>query len=143
MAGKNIGSFATNPDVELIHKLQTAIENLLWFSEAEYPWQIYYWHDANIFSENILRQQNGYGTSTKIAVQELNAFFAPATRQEAWHNEAEQIEVRRYLALVDLLKTSLSNLRVYWLGDVEFDIYVVGETSHRAIAGLVTKAVAT
>ena len=143
MAGKNIGTFETNPDVELIHRLQTATENLPWFSEAEYPWQIYYWHDADTFNENTLRQQNGYGATTKIAVQELNSFFSPATRQEAWHNEAEQIEVRRYLALVDLLKTSLSNLRVYWLGDVEFDIYVVGETPHKAIAGLETKAVAT
>ncbi|MEL6578531.1 MAG: nuclease A inhibitor family protein [Cyanobacteria bacterium J06621_12] len=143
MADKNLSSFETNPDSELIHGLQTATDNLLWFSEAEYPWQIYYWHDADTFSGNTLLQQNGYSATTKIAIQELNSFFDPALRQEPWHNEAEQIEVRRYAALVDLLKTSLSNLRVYLLGDVNLDVYVVGETRHKAIAGLITKAVIT
>ena len=43
MPDPNNSSLDTIPDRELIQKLQTATQNLLWLSEAEYPWQIFYW----------------------------------------------------------------------------------------------------
>jgi hypothetical protein len=133
----------THPDRELIKQLELATNDLLWFSEAEYPIQVVYWHDANNFTQDTLLQQYQYPPDTKITMQELHTFFATATKQETWHNEAEQAQVARYQALVNLMAENLKDIKVYLLGDVEIAAYILGTTEHLAIAGLTTKIVAT
>jgi hypothetical protein len=71
------------PDQELIKQLELATTDLLWFSEAEYPIHVVYWHDANNFTQDTLLQQYHYPPGTKIVTQEFYAFFATATKQEA------------------------------------------------------------
>jgi hypothetical protein len=133
----------THLDRELIKQLELATKDLLWFSEAEYPIQVIYWHDAANFTQNTLLQQYDYPPDTKITMQEFAAFFASATKQEVWHNEAEQTQVARYQALVELMAENLKDIKVYLLGDIEIAAYILGTTEHLAIAGLATRIVAT
>ncbi|MBW4536750.1 MAG: nuclease A inhibitor family protein [Pleurocapsa minor HA4230-MV1] len=133
----------TDPDRELIKQLESATTDLLWFSEAEYPIQVVYWHDAANFTLDTLLQQHDYPPDTKVAMPEFSAFFAVATKQETWHNEAEQAQVLRYQTLVNLMANNLTNIKVYLLGDIEIDAYILGTTPQMAIAGLATRIVAT
>jgi hypothetical protein len=133
----------THRDRELIRQLELATNDLLWFSEAEYPIHVVYWHDANNFAQDTLLKQFNYPPDTKIAMQEFAAFFATATKQEAWHNEAEQAQVLRYQALVNLMAENLKDIKAYLLGDVEIAAYILGTTEDLAIAGLSTQIVAT
>ena len=143
MPDPNNSSLDTIPDRELIQKLQTATQNLLWLSEAEYPWQIFYWQDIDTFNENILLQQNDYSSDTKIVIQQLSFFFEPAIKQDDWHNDTEKEEVRRYQLLVDLITANLTDIKVYLLEEIEIQAYVLGTTEHNAIAGINTKIVRT
>lgn len=143
MASNTVDSSSSIPDREFIVQLEQAVKNLLWISEAEYPFQVVYWHDASSFSEDNLLQQSNYSLETKIAIQEFQAFFWSATKQETWHNEAEQAEAKRYQALVELMAANLKDIRVYLLGEIEIDAYILGETEHNASAGLATKIVST
>jgi hypothetical protein len=133
----------THRDRELIKQLELATKDLLWLSEAEYPIHVVYWHDADNFTQDTLLQQYHYPPDTKIAMQEFAAFFAAATKQETWHNEAEQAQVSRYQALVNLMAENLKDIKVYLLGDIEIAAYILGTTEHLAIAGLATQIVAT
>ncbi len=133
----------TNPDRELIEQLELITTDLLWLSEAEYPMQVVYWQDANNFTQDTLLQQHNYPPDTKIATKEFDAFFAVATKSETWHNEAEQAQVERYQALVNLLAENLTNIKVYLLGEIEIAAYILGTTQHQAIAGITTQIVAT
>ncbi|NJL53455.1 MAG: hypothetical protein HC930_17155 [Hydrococcus sp. SU_1_0] len=47
-----------------------------------------------------------------------------ATKQETWHNEAEQAEVVKYQNLVNLMTENLTDLKVYLLGEVEIAVYI-------------------
>jgi hypothetical protein len=134
---------SNSPDQELIAQLELATKDLLWFSEAEYPIQVVYWHDANSFTQDTLLQQQQYSPETKITIQEFHSFFAVATKQETWHNEAEQADVVKYQNLVNLMTENLTDLKVYLLGEVEIAAYVLGQTQNKAIAGLTTFIVAT
>lgn len=130
------------PDSKFIRQLEIAIADLLWLSESESPFWVIYWSDyANGDRLTILQHQ--YSTKTKIEVQEFSDFFASAIKEQPWHNQVEQEEVKRYQALVNLLSKNLTDLRVYLIGSVEIDVYILGMTDHRAIAGLSTKIVAT
>lgn len=130
------------PDRELIQKLELATVDLLWLSEAEYPFQVYYWQDAANFAQKALLPHNN-SPEIKIAIQEFHSFFASVTKEQTWHNEEEKKEIKRYQALVDLMAENLTDIRVYLLGQVEIDVYILGETANKAIAGLTTKMITT
>ena len=133
----------SSPDRDLLIQLERATTDLHWYSEAEYPWQVFYWHDAATFSTDSLLQVGNYAPETSIVIQELSSFFENATTVETWHNEAEKLEAQRYRQLIELLTCNLCDINVYLLGTIEIDAYVLGRTKHHAIAGLTTKIVAT
>ena len=128
------------PDTQFIRQLKLAIADLLWLSEAESPFSIIYWNNSTGERKTIL--QHRYPSQTKIVMREFS-FFASATQEQPWHNQEEQKEVERYRALVNLLTKNLSDLQVYLVGEVEIDVYILGKTEDKAIAGLLTKIVAT
>ncbi|MFM2310895.1 MAG: hypothetical protein RLZZ04_171 [Cyanobacteriota bacterium] len=134
---------ANSPDQELIAQLELATKDLLWFSEAESPIQVVYWHDAASFTQDTLLQQQQYPPDTKITIQEFHSFFTVATKQETWHNEVEQFQVVKYQNLVSLMTANLTDLKVYLLGEVQIAAYILGTTRNKAIAGLTTSIVAT
>lgn len=138
---KFVDSLYSISERKLIEKLETATEDLLWFSESEYPFKVFYWRNAN-FSIDALLQRYDYSPKTKIVVKDWQSFFADAIRPEDWHNETEIAETKRYQNLVNLMAQNLENIRVYLIGEVEIDVYILGETKI-AIAGLVTKIIAT
>ena len=137
-----VNSFGSISDRELVRELGLAIADLLWTSEAEYPFEIVYWQDADRLNEVTLLQHFNYAPQTKIGTQDIKTFFAATTTEKEWHDEVERIEVKRYQKLVNLLSNYLTNVRVYSIGEVEIDVYILGETE-RAIVGLMTKAIAT
>ena len=131
------------PDSKFIKELTIAVKDLLWISESEYPFQVVYWHDLEHFSQETLLQQNNYNPDTKVTIKELQSFFSSATKEQDWHNKEEHAEVQRYQLLVSLLENNLQNIQVYRVGEVEIDVYILGKTEHKAIAGLLTKIVET
>ncbi len=52
-------------------------------------------------------------------------------------------ECKRYQALVNLLQTHLTDIKVYRVGSCEVNVYILGKTTRNAIAGLSTISVET
>ena len=133
-----------NPeDCQLIKDLQQASAGLLWLSEADYPWEVVYWQQISELTPETLLQQINYDSTSKIETKTLEQVFAVATAEQDWHNEAEKQEVESYQSLVNLLDHYLDNIQVYRVGEVEIELYVLGQTKHQAIAGLKTKIIET
>ncbi len=128
---------------QLVQELTTACEGLLWFSEAEYPWQVIYWHDLKSWNLDTLLEQESIPADTKVEIQDLLTFFNSAITEQEWHNELEKAEVKRYQALINVLNSNSHNIQVYLLGEIEIDVYILGTVNENAIAGLKTKVVAT
>ena len=137
----NIDPSDSISDHKLIQELETATEDLFWFSESEYPFKVFYWHNAD-FGIDALLQRYNYPPETKIVVKDWQSFFANAIEEKDWYNETEIAETKRYQNLVNLITQNLKTIRVYLLGEVEIDVYILGETES-AIVGLITKAIAT
>ena len=137
----NIDPSDSISDHKLIQKLETATEDLFWFSESEYPFKVFYWGNLDFSIEALLQRYN-YSPETKIVVKDWQSFFANAIEEKDWYNETEIAETKRYQDLVNLIRQNLKNIRVYLLGEVEIDVYILGETP-KAIAGLTTKIIAT
>ena len=130
-------------NTEITDKLKQASNGLLCTSESEYPFEAFLWSGVAPVTEVKVLQQTNHPQDTPLEVVEVNDFFRVATTSEDWHGEEEKQMVARFKALVNTIKTNLSNAQVYRLGKIEIDVYVVGESSTGDLAGLSTKVVET
>lgn len=130
-------------DRQLVKKLATACEGLLWLSESDYPWEVIYWQDVTNCDRPTLLQRYSYHPETKVVTKTVDSFFAPAIQEQEWHEATEKAETKRYQNLYNLLKENLQDVRVYLVGEVEIDVYVLGKIDDNAVAGLSTKIVET
>ena len=60
-----------------------------------------------------------------------------------WYGPEEKVTARRYRRLERLLRTSLSDLEGFKVGERDVDVYVIGKTPDGEFAGIATKAVET
>ena len=132
----------TKTDNELLNQLRSLTSNLLWMSEADYPFEVFIWDEETITPEQ-LKLKTGHSLDCPVEATEIDKFFKRAVKEEDWHNEEEAAEVKRYQELLTALKQNLKDIRVYRLGKVEVDIYIIGVTASGHLAGISTKAVET
>ena len=128
---------------DIVNQLKQASEGLQCMSESDYPFEAFQWEgQAPLTAETVIKQTD-HTSDTPVEVVPLDDFFQNATQEEDWHNEEERTQVKRYQSLVETIKTNLSDIQVYRLGNVEMDTYIVGKTPSGDLAGLSTKVVET
>lgn len=140
---KDKGGAARKDDETLSERLAELTEGLLFMSESDYPLEPFVREAgaAGSAREAVL----GKGTDPKAEVRELDfdSFFANSTREQEWQDEEARARVRRFQALVKFMKESLTDIKVYRVGGVDADVYVVGRTKTGDFAGLKTRVVET
>ncbi len=127
---------------ELIDRLSQAAEGLLWLSESDYPFETVCIENVDNIKSKLL-ELTKCNSETTIEVKELDEFFDRVTEEKDWYNSEEMAECKRYQALVNLLETHLSDIKVYRIGSCEIKVYILGKTESGAIAGLSTISVET
>ncbi|MBD2525657.1 nuclease A inhibitor family protein [Nostoc sp. FACHB-133] len=133
----------TKTNSEILDQLKLASDGLLFMSESEYPFEVFLWEDAAPITPQKVIQQTNHPQDIPIKIVQIDDFFQVATTEEDWHEEEEKATVKRFQALVQTLKENLSNLQVYRLGEIEIDVYVIGQTPTGNLAGISTKVVET
>ena len=135
----------THSSSDLIAQLKASCDNLLWISESEHPFEAFCWPSQTIESltDQSLLTLTHHSAGTIVKTVGLDSFFEFVTQPQDWHGDEETETVKKYQQLVDTLKQHLSDLKVYRVGEIELDIYVVGQTSDKNLAGLATKAIET
>jgi hypothetical protein len=142
MEDRDLGN---NNHNQFIPELFQTCDGLLWLSESEYPWQVIDWEDEHEdeLDPQFLLQRYHYHPETRVIVTTLLSFFNPVLTEAAWHGEIEKAETRRYQNLYFLLEQNLSNIKVFLVGEIEVDVYILGKTKNNSIVGLSTKAIET
>ena len=125
----------------ITEELTNLTQNLLWMSEADYPWQVVSYECSNITPEKLLEQSN-LPSDTPVETVNIERFFAPALREQSWHNEEERATRTRFQQLFDFLNEQLNDLIVYRLREVEIDVYVLGTVEDKTV-GIKTTVVET
>jgi len=128
---------------QIIDKLKNASDGLLWLSESDYPFEPVLWASVEDLTNDKLLEKLGKSPDTLVEVRDIDRFFAWAIAEEDWHDEEEKAEVEKYCQLVEVLKTNLTDLKVYRVGEIEIDVYIVGKTPDGNLAGLSTMVVET
>ena len=77
---------------------------------------------------------------TEISFEE---FFRRLTEQKEWFGPKQRENAKRFAALEKLLKENLRDRKVFKVGRIQIDIYVVGLDADKNLTGIKTKAVET
>jgi len=125
----------------VIETLTQASQGLLMPSESEYPFEIFTWKNVELTAEKILELTN-YPPETLIEEVELDYFFRNVATEKDWHDKIQKENVAKFKNLVQVIKDNLAELRVYRIGTIEVNVYIVGKTND-GVAGLATKVIET
>jgi len=125
-------------------ELAKATKDLLFQSESDEPFEVFEWKDSGSQPmQQALRGLSGSGESVPVREVALHEFFAPLIEAQDWHGDEEKETVCRYKSLLETITQRLADPKVYKVGEVELDIFVVGGVGAGAFAGIRTKAVET
>lgn len=127
----------------VLEALQNAAQGLLFPSETDAPIEPFFWPGPAPVTPSVELVASYAEVEAKaVKTQSLNAFFKPTVTEEEWHNAQEKAEVKRFQALLDVVKQSLEAVKVFRIGKVEIEVYAVGRVSD-GYAGFKTKVVET
>lgn len=82
-------------------------------------------------------------TDAPVETTTVADLFDPFAEAAADASAEDRAEAKRYRALIDLLTKRLTDLRVYRVGHVDIDVYILGKDPSGAWLGLKTHVVET
>jgi hypothetical protein len=130
-------------DEEILVELKRLTEGLLFMSESDYPFEIVYWKGLTEVTPQFLLGLSGQAEDAPVETLSPDEFFGVAMSEESWRAERARAEAQRYRALLELLKESLDELKVYKIGSIRMAVYIVGRTGTGNWLGLSTVVVET
>jgi Nuclease A inhibitor-like protein len=130
---------------DVLSVLREAAQGLTFPSETDAPITAFAVEGTRVegMAVDAVLQAVGNPSATPVRTISLEHFFQPVTQEQAWHNAQERGTAQRFRKLVEALKASLTDLRVFQVGEVEKDVYVVGKTASGELAGVKTRLVET
>lgn len=90
--------------------------------------------------ETILKQIGG---NAPVEERNFEDFFKRLTEMQEWFGDEETRTANRFSELKEFLMKNLRDLKVFKIGKIEVDIYIVGLDANNILKGVWTKAVET
>jgi hypothetical protein len=131
------------PDTAL-DALKQAIQGLTYQSETDAPFRAFTWNDGgDKLTRDVLLKLSGHKPKAKVEEVPLDDFFNDLTADQDWYGDEEKATAQKYRDLLRTVKDQLAAARVFKVGKVRRDIYIVGKTRDGTWAGVQTEAVET
>jgi hypothetical protein len=141
--GSENGGTKKKGGASMLDRLKSLTEGLSYQSESDYPVEPYV-RDAGKGAPTAEEFAKGReGDDAAVRELDFDSFFGNYTDEQDWWGEEERAVAKKFQALVAFLKASLKDIKVYRVGDVEADVYIVGKTESGDFAGVKTKIVET
>ena len=122
-------------------QIEDAIKDLYYISETDSELFLYAGEKAEEVTAEILLNQ--IGRKDQVEERAFEDFFKRLTENQEWFGDEEIETANRFSALKEILTKNLSQLKVFKIGTIEVDIYIVGLDAEHFIKGVWTKAVET
>lgn len=133
----------------LLETLTVAVQDLIYISETDAPFEAFSWKPEagaaaiSAVNADVVLRRTDHAPDAPIRERSLESFFRfPATVQE-WHEPEEAEVARRYQKLQKVLEENLTDAKVFKIGTVEIDVYIIGIDAAGNLTGVKTKGVET
>ncbi len=130
---------------QLIENLKKEVEGLLYTSESDAPFDVtpLQWEGEHQPEKEDFIKLLSLHADTPIQTQRLDTFFKPLLKSYDWFGEEEIATLERFQKLKSYVTTQLTHTQVYRVGEVEIQVYIVGETVDNQWVALKTEATET
>lgn len=123
--------------------IEAACEGLVYISETDAPIVPFVGGSADAVTREIILQQTGGEPYAQVEEVEFGAFFTKLTAIKDWFGEPEKTRATKFLDLQTLLEENLRERKVFRIGKIRLDIYIVGIDTEGNLMGATTRAVET
>ena len=122
---------------KLLAEIENSTAGLTYISETDAPIEPYSGGKAQTVTVHQLTSDRRY--------EEMSSgdFFARLTAEKDWYDAVQKETARRFHELEKLLEQNLRDLKVFKVGHIQVDIFVVGLDADNNLIGVRTKAVET
>ncbi len=129
---------------DLSAQIKKAASNLYYTSETDAEITAFDGKKAEVVTaQELLSQIESAEKSQPIEEKSSDEFFARLTEMQDWFGDEEKATAQKFADLKDLLEKNLKDVKVFRIGKVQIDIYVVGLDAEGNLKGIQTKAVET
>jgi hypothetical protein len=129
---------------DALQEVQKAITGLLYMSESDSPFEVVHWTRREpMLTVSDIRSLVGKGLDAHVEEVSLDEFFHDLIQDQDWHDADDKKTVEQYRNLLAVLNKNLMDLKVFKIGQIELDIYIVGRTTAGDWAGIKTEAAET
>lgn len=127
----------------ILSKISRACDGLVYISETDAPFSAFLLENAT--EETLEKTLSRFADRPDDEVEEtdLDTFFQRLTAEKDWHGEVEKERVKKFQALKQTLEHILSGLRVFRIGRIRRDIFIVGVDKDSRRVGVRTQSVET
>jgi hypothetical protein len=128
---------------EVLEGIKSLCSGLYYMSETDAEILPFFGGKVEKLTKENFAEEIGVTDHSKIEERDFDSFFKRLVEIKEWFGEEEKKMAKRFSELRDFLLQNLSDLRVFRIGKIEIDIYVVGISKSGKIMGFKTKAVET
>lgn len=130
--------------MSIVKTFDQATEGLLMPSESEFPFKGFHWNDTNSLIPETLLELTDRSPDTQVEETNLDYLFRNIAVEKDWHDEIQKADVAKFQRLKQVIEENLSDIKVYRVGNVEIDVYIIGKLkAGSGLAGLSTKLIET
>ncbi len=130
---------------EFISEVTNLLKDLFYPSESDEPIE-WFKFNANVkdgLTVSDLEFFLGYPPSVKAEEISTDLFWEPLIAIEEWYGDTERAQVENFKSVKQLLEANLSGLKAFRVGQIEIDLYLVGQLNEKEWGGLKTLLVET
>lgn len=139
--------FSGRPDSNersLEDKLEELVAGLFYISESDFPVEVFVGEAADDHSKEELLKQAWHDSGDEIEEIPFSVFFEKLTTVRDWYGDELKERSVKFANLEQELESALEDARVFRIGKIQIEIYVVGvDKKSGKLMGIKTKAIET
>lgn len=122
-------------------QIKTIVKDLYYISESDSEIFPFVGEKAtSVSADELLRQ---LGRTNPVEERDFEDLFKRLTTMQEWFGNEETATANKFSELKEMLLKNLKDVKVFKVGKIEVDIYIVGLNSESILTGVWTKAVET
>lgn len=127
----------------LIEQIKNSAAGLYYVSETDAEIYPFVGETAESVSREVILSQTKNQADVPVEEREFGQFFTRLTEIQDWFGDEEKETAKKYLVLKEVLEKNLRDLKVFKVGKIQLNIYVVGLDVENRLLGIKTEAVET
>ena len=126
-----------------LDNIKAAATGLQYISESDHPLELVVMKENKEGLEKEIRALSGKGGEQNIETQTLDYFFRNHVKAYPEDSKLQTENIQRFKNLVKTLNENLSDIKVYRIGEIQVDAFIIGKLKDGRYAGLRTKLIET